>query len=165
MSNLERITNKLSALIVALEETPNNRVQDAVDDCLDPDISDKDRTYNYTYCRKQANRFGYGAYLTKSGSRDADPALADATAYIEKTLTTFVQAGIGACPDVLDIMRPKKNKKGILRYTEESLIKTLVSSCVKWHTEAYKNKQWSGSTDELSSIGTTETSMEADSEE
>ena len=164
MSNLQRIENKLSALIVALEETPNNRVQDAVDDCLDPDISDKDRTYNYTYCRKQANRFGYGAYLSKSGSRDADPALADATAYIEKTFTTFIQAGLSSCPDILDIMRPKKNKKGILKYTEESLIKTLVSSCVKWHTEAYKNKQFSGSVADMVTIGT-DSIEEADSEE
>jgi len=111
MSNLERINNKLSALIVALEEKPNNRVQDAVDDCLEPAISDKDRTYNYTYCRKQANRFGYGEYLPKSGSRDADPVLAAAIAYIAKTFTTFVTAGLEACPDVLDILRPKKNKE------------------------------------------------------
>lgn len=171
MSNKQRIENKLKALITALEEEgdeANRRVLDAVEDCLADDISDKDRTYNYTYCRKQANRFGYGAYLPKSGARDADPALADAIAYIEKTITTFVQAGVHHCPDVLDIMRPKKNKKGILRYTEETLIKTLVASCVKWHTEAYKNKQFSGSVDEMSTIGTTETGEEvtgADSEE
>lgn len=164
MSNLERINNKLSALIVALEEKPNNRVQDAVDDCLEPAISDKDRTYNYTYCRKQANRFGYGEYLPKSGSRDADPALAAATAHIEKTFTTFITAGLEACPDVLDIYRPKKNKSGILRYTQETLIKTLVSSCVKWHTDAYKNKQFDGSVGQMATIGI-DANEEADSEE
>jgi len=164
MSNLDRITNRLSALVVALEENPHPRVQMAVEDCLDPDIDDKDRTYAYGYARKMATRFGYEDYLPKSGSRQPDPVLAPAIAYINKTFTTFVQAGLKACPDILEIMRPKKNKAGIINYTQDTLITTLTASCEKWHTDAYKNKLWDGQVDTMSTISLP-TTEEVDSEE
>jgi len=165
MSNYDRIKNRLSGLITALETDPHPRVQMAVEDCLDETIDDKERNYAYGYCRKQAKRFGYEAYLPKSGSREADPVLAPAIAYITKTFTTFVTAGIEACPDILDIMRPKKNKENRINYTQESLIKTLAHSCETWHTNAYKNKMWDGSVDTMSNIVIVETTKEADSEE
>ena len=165
MSNRERIKNKLEPLMRALKELPNDRVMMAVEDCLDPDIDDKERNYNYGYARKTAKRFGYEEHLPKSGSRDADPVLVEAITYITSTFTTFVKAGLETCPELLTIMRPKKNGKGIILYTEESLIKTLAASCELWHTNAYKNKQWDGSINTMSSIEISTPTQEADSEE
>jgi hypothetical protein len=85
-------------------------------------------------------------------------------AYINKTFTTFVQAGLKACPDILEIMRPKKNKAGIINYTQDTLITTLTASCEKWHTDAYKNKLWDGQVDTMSTISLP-TTEEVDSEE
>lgn len=163
MSNKERIRNRLSMLIERLKEEPHDRVQMSVDDCLVEDIDDKERNYLYGYARKQAKRFGYEDYLPKSGSKEADPVLAPALLHITKVFTDFVKAGLSGSPDVLDIMRPKKNGKGIILYTEESLIKTLAASCELWHTNAYKNKYWDGSVESMPTIALP--TVEADSEE
>ena len=152
MSNLERITNRLNPLIAALKENPHVRVQMAVDDCLDETISDKDRLYAYGYTRKTAARFGYGEYLPNKGSREVDPALVDANNHIATNFTSFVQAGLAACPEVLQFWRPKKNQAGVVQYTEETLIKTLVASCQKWHRDQYKNKAWDGKVETIGSI-------------
>tara|TARA_R110000822_G_scaffold46818_14_gene124576 strand:+ start:2772 stop:3272 length:501 start_codon:yes stop_codon:yes gene_type:complete len=163
MTNKERIANKLAPLMLALENTPHDRVQMAVDDCLADELDDKERDYAYGYARKSATRFGYGEYLPKSGSREVDPNLVTSIAYINKQFTTFVTAGLEACPELLLIMRPKKNKQGVITYTQETLIKTLASSCELWHTNQYKNKNWDGQVETMVSIaGPT---SEANSEE
>tara|TARA_R100001377_G_scaffold83946_2_gene66431 strand:+ start:558 stop:1016 length:459 start_codon:yes stop_codon:yes gene_type:complete len=151
-------------LIEALIAKPHDRVQMAVDDCLVEDIDDKERNYLYGYARKQAKRFGYEEYLPKSGSKEADPILAPALIYITQVFTSFVKAGLKEQPDLLDIMRPKKNGKGLILYTEESLINTMVASCNLWHTNAYKNKYWDGSVESMPNI-TIPTTEEADSKE
>lgn len=163
MTNIERIRNKLAPLMLELESNPHPRVQMAVDDCFDEDLDDKERDYAYGYVRKTATRFGYAPFLPKSGSREADPKLVSAVAHINKSFTTFVTAGLKACPELLEIMRPKKNNKNIITYTQDTLIKTLASSCELWHTNQYKNNNWDGEVESMSTI-TVET-PEADSKE
>ena len=153
--NLERIENRLAGVITQLAKEgkkANVRVQHAVEDCLQEDITDKERIVFYKATRQQCERHGYGEHLPPSGARDVDPALAKAYAHINTTITNFVTDGLANNPDALMMQRPKKNNAGVIMHTQETLINTMVSSAERWYNNALKDKHWNGNVDTMANI-------------
>lgn len=152
MSNLERIQNRLGRLIAQLEsegEDANHRVKDAVADCLLPDIDDKLREDLYRSCRTQATLQGYGEYLPKSGERGGTSAIAPTLHAAKSAIVAFVSGGVEASPDVLAFLFRKKNKDGLIYYTEDSFADFLYNSTDRRLEDDYKDKKWDGSLDSL----------------
>ena len=152
MSNLERIQNRLGRLIAQLEsegEDANQRVKDAVADCLLPDIDDKLREDLYRSCRPQATLQGYGEYLPKSGERGGTSAIAPSLHAAKNAIVAFVSGGVEASPDVLAFLFRKKNKDGLIYYTEDSFADFLYNSTDRRLEDDYKDKKWDGSLDSL----------------
>ena len=153
--NLERIENRLAGVIAQLAiegKKANVRVQHAVEDCLQTDISDQDRLKYYASASVTCRKHGYGDKLPASGSRDVDPTLAKSWAHIETTLTNFVSDGLVNNPDALMMQRPKKNNAGIIMHTQQTLIDTMVSAAQRWYTNAQKDKHWDGSIEAMNNI-------------
>tara|TARA_R110000737_G_scaffold93398_1_gene126574 strand:- start:113 stop:712 length:600 start_codon:yes stop_codon:yes gene_type:complete len=154
--NLERITNRLAAVIARLEsegESANQQVLDAVGDCLENDISDSDRLKCYAYARISCNKRGYGEQLPPSGARDVDPSLAKSWLHITNTITSFVNDGLENNPEAIHLMRPKKNNAGLVLHTQQSLIDNLISSAQRWYSNAQKDKVWDGQMETMNTIG------------
>lgn len=151
--NLQRIESRISRMVTYLESNPNQRMENAVEDCLLPDISDELRQAAYTSLRTQAKIQNLLEYLPSSGQRDVDPNLVDAYNHIDNEITNFVNAGIAASPSsVENIIRPKKNKQGNTHYNQETLTHTLVDSAKRWYREAYKNQVWDGQINTMQAV-------------
>jgi hypothetical protein len=151
--NIERIENRLSRLIVYLADNPNQRMTYAVEDCLNPDISDELRQAAYTALRTQAKIQGLIEYLPTSGQRALDPALVEAFAHIDEQVANFVEAGFNASNDTVNIiMRPKKNKDGRTHYNQQTLTETIIASAKRWYREAYKNQMWNGNISTMNDV-------------
>lgn len=152
MSNLERIENRLGRLVAQLEsegKDANQRVKDAVADCLLPDIDDKLREDLYRSCRTQATLQGYGDYLPKSGERGGTSAIQPTLDSAKNAIVAFVAGGIQASPDVLAFLFRKKNKEGLIYYTEDTLADFLYNSSNRRLEDDYKDKKWDGLLDSL----------------
>lgn len=152
MNNLERIQNRLGRLIAQLEaegKDANQRVKFAVEDCLIPDIDDKLREDLYRSCRAQATLHGYEPYLPKSGERGGSSVIQPTLDSAKNALVAFVAGGIQASPDVLAFLFRKKNKEGLVYYTEDTLADFLFKSSNRRLDDDYKDKKWDGSLDSL----------------
>jgi hypothetical protein len=153
--NLERIENKLKRLQVQLESEGKNanvRMVMAVEDCIQPDITDKQRTKLYSYCRTQAEIQGYIQHLPPSGARDMNPALIDSMAFIEEQINLFVEGGLNNSPATINLIRPKANKANITHHEADSLRRTMFESSKRYYENAYKNKLWDGAIDTIPNV-------------
>lgn len=132
--NIERYENRLARLVARLEEEgkeANQRVQFAVEDCLDPDIDNKLRTQLYNGVRATATKYGYADYLPAQGERGASSVIQPTLDGAETSISNFVRAGLQEAPEVLAYLRRKKNRNGVIYYTTDSLIQWLTKSTTK----------------------------------
>ena len=153
--NLERIENKLKRLQVQLESEGKNanvRMVMAVEDCIQPDITDKQRNKFYSHCRTQAEIQGYLEYLPASGSRDMNPALIDSMVFIEEQINLFVEGGLNNSPDTINLIRPKANKANVTHHMPNTLIRTMFESSKRYYENAFKNKLWDGSIETIPNV-------------
>lgn len=149
-TNLDRYQNRLAKLLAKLEteqgDTPYGdmpkawrRTMDAVEDVLDTDIDNKLRIQMYNGCRATATKYGYKDDLPASGERGAASPIQPTIDAMVAAITLLIRAGLEQAPEVLSFLRRKKNKAGIIYYTEESLIEWLVKSTQKRLEDDHKD--------------------------
>lgn len=165
MTKAEENRKKLERLSTHLADNPNpdakiqNRLINAIEDAVDTESTDKELTMYYTYARKQAKRFGYGQYLSQGSIPTVPEELKPAFQFIENSVLSMVPAD--PKHPIYQVLRRKKNKEGIVRYTPTTLAKTLIGQSKRWHTAAYEEKTWDGSLDAMIAIGTDTTQEDA----